>query len=251
MPQRDKIEMFVPFNKILLVKSAVYPSRFKYENPNPEHILLVNPFFFLSLISIGDFVFLTKGTGPFDTPASSMMTISGNELANVHVDPPIFLPQFTISFYWRTDGSTKGGIVSFDGQSSGCFWFFSLISDKRDLLISHFESTVCEKPKRTIRLLNIFTPNEFTFVSIVYRRYDQVLLIYNELGNILAVKEFVEINQQVTRQVLLGYGVNFDGTGLHLVPHAHAIACFSVHSSILNRQQITALPCVCQMQNKN
>ena len=185
--------------------------------------------------------------GPFglsETGLSISPTNNHGLLANIVLEPPFEMPAQTISFYWKTDGKSKGGIFTSDSPLRGCLEKLSIISIDLDLVITIFRHD-CSKASANIIVQNVFVRDQFTFVAITYD--PKILTIFNDQGDVLATSAGVEMNQQITRRIFLGFGNDEFKNEIRIISNIQSIACLAVYKGVLTSKEIASLPCACQL----
>ena len=167
-------------------------------------------------------------------------------LQSFKITPRILFSRLTVSFYFKTDGHSKVGILSTDGQYHRCEDLISILADGRDLIINTFDGGRCKVQSSQLRFPNVFKPNEFTFVAITFDRGNSYTwTVYNDAGDVLGFSHMVSY-QTFAEEIDLGIG--WGDNREYTMSTTHALACVALYNTILTAPDIAALPCACHFQ---
>lgn len=201
----------------------------------------------------GSFELVQTFDGPFSISNSSYRTTQAGYLTYYRMNPTVNLSSFSLAFYLRVVGNETVGIYQ-DEYSGSQPLRFSLLAVGTNLeLHTHNAFASYEDPSwnQTVSFFlfsNVFKPNQWVFVGLVYDSSLQLLNLYDQSGNIVDFKANVAIDQVPTEYVDIGDSYRF-GTNYQFSPTS-AIACLSLHKIALTQMDMALLPCACQSKDK-
>ena len=181
--------------------------------------------------------------GPNSTIAGAQ-TLSeyGKPMEVFTTDPPFSLNEFTISFYWKTDGNATDGILYMDNAKEGCKSPLSVVSKGKDISVIYSNETGCHTASGSNELLDFLRPHKFTFVTLVYQ--GEILKFYDEKGLFRAGFR-APIQLATVEKILLGYGVR-SHSSIQTKPQSTVISCLVVYKVALRTEDLKKISSACR-----
>lgn len=187
---------------------------------------------------------MTSKNGPFSIPNSSYRTTTIYDFGHFTMNPKANLSSFSLSFYLYITGNEVVGILINYSP-----YRFSLIGNKQNLEFHTHNSTA--NPVSTVTSFtfsNVFKPNQWTFVGLVYNAERHILELYDESANVVQFRTNVKVDQVLSSMINVGYGERY-GIGKYFATSS-ALACMSLHDVVLSQMEMALLPCACQFKDK-
>ena len=181
--------------------------------------------------------------GPHNTTDGAQTLLKVDKpMEELTIDPPFIWNEFTISFFWKTDGNATNGILYMDNVNDGCKSPVSINSRGKDLAFFYGDETGCHVASRSNSIIGILQPNEFTFMTMVYR--GKSLKFYDENG-LFRGGFHATIQLATVKEIILGFGTTFHSNVL-TKPQTNALSCLVVYKTALRPEDFTKIPSACR-----
>ena len=186
---------------------------------------------------------LRSEIGPYGQPNTSYTVSKTGFLCEFD-----HLPQFssfTLALYFLTPCNDSGGILAIEGQ----YTFphrLSLVYKNRNLEIHryNYEGQFSSNFASTASL----SSNVWTFIGITYDRIKRRLILYNDKGQAIFLRDNFDVLDNSNVRLFLAYAR--DGNTFHLMKPSDAMACVMLYDSVLTNEEMAQLPSVCKLKGR-
>ena len=191
---------------------------------------------------------VTERLGPFDMRSAAYSVSYTDYLSRYDNMSPMKI-RFSVSFYFQTPANVASGILMVSPIPD--ILRFSVVANQSHLEIhSHqpWPRGYQEESRQVAIAGGMFSSHRWTFVAFTYDGFEEQLLIYNDIGEVVERRDEFSMDLGGIQRLWVGEGWR-NGKRLTM-DLSTAISCLSVHGTVLTPAEIRLLPCTCEMKGK-